>query len=243
MKKVALVTGANKGIGLETSRQLARKGMTILMGARSRERGLAAATELKNEGLDVLFVQLDVTKEADIEQVNAFIKKNYGKLDVLVNNAGIIHQEENWGLNNADSVSAKVLKETFEVNFFGLIVLTQSLLPLIKKSTNGYITNVSSILASSTVHSDTSSPWSGVKPFAYNASKTALNAFTVHLASILKDTGIKVNSAHPGWVKTDLGTDAAPMGVVEGAKTVVDLSLEQTDFSGKYMHLGEEIAW
>ena len=241
MSRIALVTGANKGLGLETARQLAQEGMTVLMSARNREKGLEAVQKLKDEELDVELVQLEVTNEAEVDALIAKIDATYGKLDVLVNNAGIMHSGEPTGVNTAEIVKAEVLKETFDVNFFSLVLLTQKMLPLLRKSDAGRIINVSSILGSNTVQSDESSPWSGIKPFAYNASKSALNSFTVHLAAALKDTNIKVNSAHPGWVKTDLGGKNAPLEAPEGARTSVSLS--SADFTGKFIHEGEEIAW
>ena len=241
MNRVALVTGANKGLGLETARQLGAEGVRVLMASRNKERGTEAVQKLISEGLDVEFVQLEVTKASDVDALVRYIDSTYGKLDVLVNNAGIMHGGEPVGVNTAEIVKTEVLKETFDVNFFSLVSLTQKLLPLLKKSESGRIINVSSILGSNTVQSDESSPWSGIKPFAYNASKSALNSFTVHLAAALKDTNIKVNSAHPGWVKTDLGGKNAPLEAPEGAKTSVSLS--SADFSGKFVHDGEEIAW
>ncbi|MEO9850648.1 MAG: SDR family oxidoreductase [Reichenbachiella sp.] len=241
MKRIALVTGANKGLGLETARQLAKEGTTVLMSSRNKERGTEAFQKLKEEGLDVEIVQLEVTNEAEVDALVKHIDSTYGKLDVLVNNAGIMHGGEPTGVNTAEIVKAEVLKETFDVNFFSLVSLTQKMLPLLKKSDSGRIINVSSILGSNTVQSDETSPWSGIKPFAYNASKTALNSFTVHLAAALKDTNIKVNSAHPGWVKTELGGKNAPLEAPEGAKTSVNLSY--ADFTGKFVHNGEEIAW
>lgn len=241
MKRIALVTGANKGLGLETARQLAEEGFTVLMASRNKERGTTAVQKLKEEGLDVEFVQLEVTSEAEVDALINHIDTTYGKLDVLVNNAGIMHAGEPTGVNTAEIVKAEVLKETFDVNFFSLVSLTQKMLPLLRKSESGRIINVSSILGSNTVQSDETSPWSGIKPFAYNASKSALNSFTVHLAAALKDTKIKVNSAHPGWVKTELGGKNAPLEAPEGAKTSVRLS--SADFTGKFVHNGEEIAW
>ncbi|RNC85554.1 MAG: SDR family oxidoreductase [Balneola sp.] len=241
MNTIALVTGANKGLGLETARQLAKEGLTVLMASRNKERGKEAVQKLKEEGLDVELVQLEVTSEAEVDSLVQHIDTTYGKLDVLVNNAGIMHSGEPTGVNSSEIVKAEVLKETFDVNFFGLVSLTQKLLPLLKKSKEARIVNVSSILGSNTVQSDESSPWSGIKPFAYNASKSALNSFTVHLAAALKDSNIKVNSAHPGWVKTDLGGKNAPLEAPEGAKTSVSLS--SADFTGKFVHDGEEIAW
>lgn len=241
MKRIALVTGANKGLGFETSRQLGKEGATVLMASRNKEKGRKAVQTLRDEGLEVEFVQLEVSNEAEVDALVRHIDTRYGKLDVLVNNAGIMHSGEPGGVNTAEIVKAEILRETFDVNFFSLVSLTQKLLPLIKKSESGRIINVSSILGSNTVQSDEASPWSGIKPFAYNASKAALNSFTVHLAAALKDSGIKVNSAHPGWVKTDLGGENAPLEATEGAKTSVSLS--SADFTGKFVHNGEEIAW
>ena len=241
MKRIALVTGANKGLGFETSRQLGNEGVRVLMASRNRERGTAAVQLLRDEGLDVEFVKLDVTNETDIEALVQHIDSSYGKLDILVNNAGIMHSREPGGINSTEIIKGEVLREIFEVNFFSQVSLTQKLVPLIKKSESGKIVNVSSILGSSTVQSDESSPWSGIKPFGYNASKAALNSFTVHLAAALKDSNIKVNSAHPGWVKTDLGGKNAPLEVPAGAKTSV--SLASADFTGKFIHDGDEIAW
>ncbi|MGD1892429.1 MAG: SDR family oxidoreductase [Cyclobacteriaceae bacterium] len=244
MKRIALVTGANKGLGFETARQLGAKGITVLMASRNKERGITAVEKLKAEGLDVELVQLESTNDQDIQVLIQLIESRYGKLDILVNNAGIMHQDEPLGTNTSESISAESLKLTFDVNFFSIVNLTQALLPLLKKSDAGRIINLSSILGSNTVQSDSSSPYYTVKPFAYDASKAALNSFTVHLAAALEGTKVKVNSAHPGWVKTDLGTDGAPMEVVDGAKSSVSLSLsEETDFSGKFIHMGEEVAW
>lgn len=241
MKRIGLVTGANKGLGLETARQLAQEGLTVLMASRNKERGIEAVQKLKDEGLDVELIKLEVTNSAEVDALVESIDSTYGKLDVLVNNAGIMHGGEPTGVNTSEIVKAEVLRETFDVNFFSLVSLTQKLVPLLKKSESGRIINVSSILGSNTVQSDETSPWSGIKPFAYNASKSALNSFTVHLAAALKDTNIKVNSAHPGWVKTELGGKNAPLEAPEGAKTSV--SLASADFTGKFVHDGEEVAW
>jgi len=244
MKRIALVTGANKGLGLETARQLGAKEITVLMASRNKERGMEAVKKLKAEGLDVEFVQLEATNESDIQVLKQHIEAKYGKLDILVNNAGIMHKDEPLGSNTSESISIETLKLTFDVNFFSVVNLTHALMPLLKKSDAGRIINLSSILGSNTVQSDTDSPYYSVKPFAYDASKAAINSFTVHLAAALQGTNVKVNSAHPGWVKTDLGTEGAPMEVVDGAKTSVSLSLtEETDFSGKFIHMGEEVAW
>ena len=243
-KKIALVTGANKGIGFETAKQLAQQEITVIAGSRNEAKGKAAVQELINLGLDVEFLKLDVDNDADLNAAYEYIDKKYGKLDILINNAGIQVESNNWGENTVTNIGEQVLRETLDTNFFSVVKLTNKLLPLIKKSTAGRIVNLSSILGSLNLHADPASPIYDSKLFAYNASKTALNAYTIHLAHALKQTGIKVNAAHPGWVKTDMGSDAAPMNVQDGAKTSVELALIDEDGpSGKYLHLGQELPW
>ena len=243
-KKIALITGANKGIGFETARQLGNEGVTILAAARNKEKGHYAVEQLKSEGIDIEFLQLDVDNDADIKAAVDFISSKYGKLDILINNAGIQVESENWGMNNSAEISETLLRQTLDTNFFNVVKLTNALLPLIRKSEAGRIVNLSSILGSLTLHADPSSPIYSSKLFAYDTSKTALNSYTIHLAAALADTNIKVNSAHPGWVKTDMGTDAAPMEIADGAKTSVALALLKADGpTGKYIHLGNELPW
>jgi NAD(P)-dependent dehydrogenase (short-subunit alcohol dehydrogenase family) len=148
------------------------------------------------------------------------------------------------GGNNASTVSEETIRKTFDTNFFGVIAVTRAFLPLLKKSDAGRIVNVSSILGSLTLHATEGSPIYEAKALAYDASKSALNAYTIHLAHELKGTKIKVNSAHPGWVKTDMGTDAAPMEIVDGAKTEVELAtLPPNGPTGGYFHMGDAISW
>ena len=242
--KIALITGANKGIGFETARQLGKEGITVIAAARNKENGTKAVEKLKAEGIDAVFLQLDVDNANDIQFAYEFIENRFGKLDILVNNAGIQVESDNWAINTADTIAEDTLRQTFDTNFINVVKLTNKLLPLIRKSDAGRIVNLSSILGSLNLHADSSSPIYGSKLFAYDASKTALNAYTIHLAASLSGTKIKVNSAHPGWVKTDMGTDAAPMDVVEGAKTSVELALLGEDGpTGKYIHLGNELPW
>src|SRR5262249_37753475 len=146
----------------------------------------------------------------------AFLDRSFGRLDILINNAGVL--PEGLGGSQASAVPAEILRSTFETNFFAPIALTQTLLPLIRKCAAGRVVNMSSILGSLTLHADPASPIADFKALAYDSSKAALNSFTIHLAHELKGTHIKVNSAHPGWVKTDMGTDVAPMEIPEGAK-------------------------
>jgi NAD(P)-dependent dehydrogenase (short-subunit alcohol dehydrogenase family) len=241
MAKVALISGGNKGIGLETARQLGKLGVTVVLGARDLAKGEAAAEELRAEGIDARAVKLDVVDAADIAASAAFVESEFGVLDILVNNAGTV-TGESLGQDSVTTVTEEALRATFETNFFAVVNLTNALLPLIRKSEAGRIVNVSSILGSLTLHTD--GTLDAGKMFAYDASKTALNAYTIHLAAALKGTKIKVNSAHPGWVKTDLGSDAAPMDVVDGAKTEVALAtLPEDGPTGGYFHMGQALPW
>jgi NAD(P)-dependent dehydrogenase (short-subunit alcohol dehydrogenase family) len=241
-KKIALITGANKGLGFEMARQLGRVGVTVVVAARDSSRGQAAADKLKAEGLDAEFLKLDVRDKNDHTAAADFLANKYGRLDILINNAGIA--AEGFGTGHPSTTTGKVLHETFETNFFSQIFLTQALLPLIRKSDAGRIVNMSSILGSQTLHADPKSPIYNFKQLSYDASKAALNSFTIHLAFELKDTKIKVNSAHPGWVKTEMGTDAAPMEIPEGGKTGVELALLGEDGpTGGFFHLGQPLPW
>jgi NAD(P)-dependent dehydrogenase (short-subunit alcohol dehydrogenase family) len=241
-KKVALVTGANKGLGFEMARQLGQAGVTVVLAARDPQKGEAAAEKLRGEGLDAQFVKLDVTNQEDYTAAAAAIENKFGKLDILINNAGI--SSGGLGGEKASVATQGSLHHVFETNFFAPVAITQALLPLLEKSDAGRIVNMSSILGSQTMHSDPKSPIYDFKSLSYDASKAALNSFTIHLAYELKDTKIKVNSAHPGWVKTDMGTDAAPMEIPEGAKTGVELALLGEDGpTGGFFHLGKPLPW
>jgi NAD(P)-dependent dehydrogenase (short-subunit alcohol dehydrogenase family) len=245
--KVALITGGNRGIGLETAKELGRLGMTVVLAARDTTKGEAAAKKLREADITAESLKLDVTNPADYRAAYEYLDKKFGKLDVLVNNAGVMlesmERNENAG-QHTSKISPEVLRGTFDANFFAPIALTQALLPLIRKSDAGRIVNLSSILGSLTLHADPKSPIYDAKTFAYDASKTALNAFTVHLAHELKDTPIKVNSAHPGWVQTEMGGPNAPMPLSEGGRTSVQLATLPADGpSGGFFHLGERLPW
>ena len=241
-KKIALITGANKGIGLETARQLGKLGITVLVGARDQAKGEAAVAELKKDGVDARAVKLDVDNSSDYAAVAKLIEKDYGRLDILVNNAGVMLDGRKG--NETSKTSQDVLRKTFNTNFFAVVGLTQALLPLLKKSVGGRIVNLSSILGSNTLHATPGSFIYDAKTFAYDASKAALNSFTIHLAHELKDTKIKVNSAHPGWVKTDMGGEGAQLDVETGAKTSVELAtLQDSGPNGAYVHLGKPLPW
>lgn len=245
-KKIALITGANRGIGFETARQLGAQGIKVLIGARSEEKGLEAESKLKNEGLDVEYINIDVDNTATHASAAKTIEEKYGKLDILINNAGIFLSEE-FGENGApvpaSKTSAETFRKTFDTNFFNTVDVTQALLPLVKKSDEGRIVFLSSGLGSLGLHSDPTSEIYNYKVPAYNISKTALNGYAVHLAHELKDTNIKVNAAHPGSVVTDMNANGQ-IPVEEGAKTSVALATLPADgYSGKFVYLGEELPW
>jgi len=241
-KKVALITGANRGIGLETAKQLGEKGIIVIVAARQLSAAEKTAATLKGSGIDAYGIQLDVVNEADRKAAAQFIGDKFGKLDILINNAGVASAD--GFVSVISQTKDEELQRIFSTNLFAVVALTRELLPLIRKSEAGRIVNLSSILGSNTLHADPNSPIANFKSFAYDASKTALNAYTIHLAWELKDTPIKVNAAHPGWVKTEMGTDAAPMEIPDGAKTSVALATLGTDGpSGRFIHLGNELPW
>jgi NAD(P)-dependent dehydrogenase (short-subunit alcohol dehydrogenase family) len=240
-KKIALITGANKGIGLETARQLGQQGITVLAGARDETKANKAAEELRKAGLDVHGIVIDVNDAASIGKAAARIERDYGRLDILVNNAGVMIDDHT---KKPSEQSLEVWRKTFETNLFGLIATTQALLPLLRKSAAGRIVNLSSILGSIHFHATPGSPVYDMKMPAYDVSKSAVNAFTVHLAYELKDTPIKVNAAHPGWVKTEMGGEGATMEITEGAKTSVSLATIGADGpNGAFLHMGETLPW
>ncbi|HEX4064841.1 MAG TPA: SDR family oxidoreductase [Acidobacteriaceae bacterium] len=242
-EKIAFITGGNKGIGLETARQLGKTGVTVVLGSRDLAKGKAAAETLKADGIHADAIHFDVTQPDDYQNVYDYFDKKYGRLDILINNAGV-SKEPFMAPNKTSTTSAEILHATFDTNFFGVIQITQTLLPLLRKSPAGRIVNLSSILGSLALHADPGSPIYNAKAFAYDASKAALNSFTIHLAHELKDTKIKVNSAHPGWVKTDMGTDAAPMEIPDGAKTSVRLALlADNGPTGGYFHMEDALPW
>ena len=248
-QKIAFITGANRGIGLETARGLGKLGVMVLLGSRDRGKGEKAAAELRRDGVaQVEPVEFEVLKREDHRRLDEMLEQRFGRLDILVNNAGIERESAEFaapeGFNDTSTVSEAALRQTFDTNFFAVIALTQTLLPLIRRSLAGRIVNLSSILGSLTLHSDPISPIYKKKAFAYDASKTAINAFTVHLAAELHDTPIKVNSAHPGWVKTALGGAGGSLEISEGGKTSVQLATLTADGpTGGYFHLGQPLPW
>jgi NAD(P)-dependent dehydrogenase (short-subunit alcohol dehydrogenase family) len=240
-EKIALVTGANKGIGFETARQLARAGVHVILAARDRAKGVEASLKLQAEGLGVEALELDVTSLASIGEAARTVERKHGRLDILVNNAGVLLDDLS---KKPSEQTLEVWRRTFDTNVFGLVAVTQALLPLLHKSAAGRIVNLSSVLASNTEHSDPKSPYYDFKVPAYNVSKSAVNAWTVQLAHELKGSRIKVNAIHPGYVKTDMGGPSAPMEIVDGARTSVQLSLVGEDGpNGGFIHMGQTLPW
>lgn len=240
-KKVALITGANKGLGFETARQLGKQGITVLIGARDETRGTEAEAKLRGENFDAHFVHLDVQDAATHKAAAQFVEEKFGKLDILINNAGVALDYLGAG---AGEVSLELVRRTFDTNFFGAIAVTQAFLPLVKKSDAGRIVNVSSGLGSLTQNSDPNWEYKDVKPLAYNSSKTALNAFTIILADDLKDTKIKVNSADPGYTATDLNGNSGTKTVAQGASIITDLAtLPEDGATGGYFDDQGVVPW
>lgn len=246
-EKIALITGGNRGLGFETARELGEQGITVIIGSRDEKSGADAVAELTAKGIKAEAIVLEVTDPQHRQQAAAYLKDKYGRLDILVNNAGVFLDTPNAsekGGNRTSETSEEILRRTFDINFFAPIALTQELLPLLKAAPAARVVNLSSILASLTLHSDPTSPIANSKAFAYNASKTALNAFTVHLAHELKDTKIKVNSAHPGWVRTAMGGPDATLAPEEGGRTSALLAtLGEHGPTGGYFHLDQTLPW
>ena len=244
--KIALVTGATRGIGRETVRQLAEAGVHTILAGRNRDKAVEAALELQAKGLPVEAVALDVTDAASIAAAADIVDRKFGKLDILVNNAGILVDDTTKGVSGQ---SPGTWRTTFDTNVFGLIETTQAFLPLLRKSGAGRIVNVSSLLGSISEHQNPASfiyEFKGVP--AYNVSKSAVNAWTVHLAHELKDAGIKVNTIHPGYVQTDMNKSGdqqnGELSVVEGARTSVRLALIDNDGpTGGYFHFDQVLPW
>ena len=238
--KIALVTGATRGIGLETARQLAAQGVHTLLAGRDRGRAVDAALKLQAEGLPVEAIALDVTDADSIAAAADEVARGHGRLDILVNNAGIFRDD----FDIAPSAQPlQAWRETFDTNLFGVVATTQAFLPLLRKAPAGRIVNLSSSLASLSLHTDPASGIFDLKVPAYDASKTALNAWTVHLAHELRDTPIKVNAVDPGSVKTDMNAHGE-LDVATGARGSVTMALlDAAGPTGSYTHQGEVLPW
>ena len=227
MDRVALVTGANRGIGLEVCRQLAAQGFEVVLTARDEKKGETAARKL---GGSVSFHVVDVREERTIQEAVEWVRRRFGRLDCLVNNAGI--SKGSKGIAEADIENIKAIMET---NFYGPMRVSRAFLPLLRKSGDGRIINVSSAMGTL---KDLTGGYAG-----YRLSKAGLNAQTILLANELKGSGVKVFAMSPGWVRTDMGGRLAPRSVEEGADTVVWLATTHEAETGKSYSDRQEIPW
>ncbi|HEL4110229.1 TPA: SDR family oxidoreductase [Stenotrophomonas maltophilia] len=239
--KIALVTGATRGIGAETVRQLAQAGVHTLLAGRKRETAVEQALKLQAEGLPVEALQLDVTDGASIAEAVQQVRERHGRLDILVNNAGVLLENP---AQRPSEQSLDTWRRTFDTNVYALVAVTQAFLPLLQQAKAGRIVNVSSILGSQTLHAD---PASGIYDFkipAYNASKAAVNSWTLALAHELRGTQIKVNTVHPGYVKTDMNGGHGEIESAEGARSSVQMALVGHEGpNGSFTYLGEVLPW
>jgi NAD(P)-dependent dehydrogenase (short-subunit alcohol dehydrogenase family) len=221
--KIALVTGANKGIGFETARQLGAQGMTVLVGARDEERGRAAESALCGGGADARFVQLDVTDAKSVQQAAEWIEAEYGRLDVLVNNAGTASVDRRRAQPSQTSLDD--MRAVYEINVFGVVTVTNAMLPLLRRAEAARIVNVSSEVGSLGSQANPASPLFQMPASAqYPSSKAALDMLTVMYAKELRDTPIKVNAANPGYTDTDFNDHRGFRTAGEGAEPSVYLA-------------------
>lgn len=246
--EVALVTGANKGIGRQVVRRLAVEGMTVYLGARDEQRGRQAERELADEGIDVRFLQLDVTVQAQIDAAAKRIDAESGRLDLLVNNAGVVVE---WGIPVA-GITVEHMRAAYEVNVFGAVAVTNACIPLLRRSSAARVVNISSPLGSLNLLSDQDNPISLRGLLPYSSSKAALNAITILYANALREAGIRVNAANPGLVATDLNARSPfSRGVLtpeQGAEVPVQLALMGADgptgaFRGSDGSAEETLPW
>src|SRR6202167_179973 len=214
--KIALITGANKGIGYELARQLGNVGVTVLVAARNAKLGNAATAKLKSDGCDAHFIELDVTKPRTIAKAAQTIRTQYGRLDILVNNAAIVDQAD----GPPSTADPGAVRRVLDVNFFGVLAVTQAVLPLVRNSAAGRIVMLSSGLGSLTWNAGPKWFFPPVKPLGYNGSKAILNMMTVQLAWELRDTAIKVNTINPGHTATDLTGNKGTQTLEEGRRGV-----------------------
>ena len=230
--KIALITGANRGIGFEICKQLAQKQIKVILTARDESKGKTACEKLVKQGLDVVFHQLDVSASSSIKNITDFVQNEIDKLDILINNAGIFIDQDKL----AQNVELDIVRKTLEVNLLGPLSLCQTFIPMMKKHNYGRIVNLSSGLGAFSEM--------GGGNASYRISKTALNSMTVILASELSGSNILVNTMNPGWVRTDMGRKNVPRSVERGADTSIWLAtLPDNGPSGKFFLDRKEIPW
>ena len=230
--KIILITGANKGVGLATAEVLVRAGHTVLLGARDPGRGEAAAATLAGQGLPARFIRLDVTDPVTIAAAAKLIEADYGRLDVLINNAGISRDRP----HQPGDVPAEAIREVYETNVIGVIAVTNAMLPLLRRSAAGYIGNVSSGLGTIALLTDHDSSWAQyANLLGYNSSKAALNAVTLIYARSLAADGIRVNALSPGFVATDLNRHTGHLPAAQGGANIAEQILRDGAGTGQFL--------
>ena len=246
MRKIAVITGANRGLGYATARGLGRAGVKVIVGARTVAKGEEAVGRLREEDFDAEALTIDVDSPESVQEAARQVEQQHGRLDILINNAGILPEAT---AGDADQpLDLRMFRESFETNVFGAVSVTKEFLPLLRRSAAGRIVNVSSTMGSLTDQSDPSSPYYALVVPAYQTSKAALNGFTVAMSKALADTPIKVNSVCPGWVQTDLGGQenraAAPTTADDAAQIVVDMaSIPDDGPTGGFVDRDGTVAW
>lgn len=244
MSRIALVTGANRGLGLEIAHQLARSGARVIVSARDAGKAERAAQAMRDAGLDASGVQLDVTDPASVRRVAEDIRSEHGVLDILINNAGILPEATS---ESREAIDAGLFRETFETNLLGAVNVTEALLPLLRESSAARIVNISTTMGSLNDQSDPESPYFATVVPAYQASKAALNSLTISLAKLLTDTAIKVNAVCPGIVQTNLtpvNREQAPLTAEAAARVAVRYALIDGDGpSGGFFDNEAAVAW
>lgn len=236
--RVALVTGGNKGIGLEIARKLAQAGIHVIIGARDSDRAKAAVADLAGQGLLAHWVPIDLNDHASISAAAETIRAEHGRLDILVNNAGIVDPQDGPPTIAAPEAARRIM----DTNFIGTLAVTQAMLPLLRQAPKARIVNLSSALGSLAVMGDPTSPYYSARLIGYNASKAAVNMLTVQLAAELQDTGIVVNSVAPGYVKTDLTGHTGFMTPEEGARLPVQYALSAEE-TGRFVEPAGHTPW
>ncbi|ONH27292.1 SDR family oxidoreductase [Pseudofrankia asymbiotica] len=245
MSKIVLITGGNRGLGFSTARALARSGATVILGARDEAAARKAVDMLEEDGLTADWVELDVTSSASARTAAKIVRERYCRLDVLVNNAGIL--PEATDTVEHEFADTNIFRQTFETNTFGPVTVTENFLPLLRESVAGRIVNVSSTMGSLTDQNNSLSPYYSMLLPAYRSSKAALNSIAVELAKSLKDTPIKVTTVCPGFVQTDLtpiNRQQAPLTADEAARIVVTAATLPADAeSGTFIDANGPVAW